>query len=206
MGLFREKYDRRYFDINIPFLMRTKEKASLVRSFKKSGDLLEIGYADGLLLNELKGDFNISGIDISRSAFEIAVKSIDRARLKIADIETHEFTAKYDVILAFDVLEHLKNPESVMLKLKKALKKNGLLIFSAPNNHGIFGTLVTSAMNFFDRTHVSAFKRRNWIQILSSLGFRSIAEINVTIFGYMRHGFSKYFASTFVLAAEANSD
>ena len=35
---------------------------------------------------------------------------------------------KYDIILALDVLEHIKNPGEVALKLRKLLKRNGTLI------------------------------------------------------------------------------
>jgi 2-polyprenyl-3-methyl-5-hydroxy-6-metoxy-1,4-benzoquinol methylase len=206
MGLFREKYDRHYFDLNPKFLNRTNARARLVKSFKKSGDLLEIGYADGSLLNELKSDFNVSGIDVSPVAFELAGKLVSKAKLKVADIEKHEIAGRYDVILAFDVLEHLKNPESAMLELKKALKKDGTFIFSVPNNQGIYGAAATLIMNIFDRTHISTFKREKWLAILNGLGFRQLAEVNVTLFGHIKYGFSKYFASSFIVVAGARND
>ncbi len=203
MNIFKTKYDESYFTkMKIPFIRRTKTIAKLVKSFKKHGDLLEIGCGDGLLLDELKTDFNVEGIDISEAAINIAQKLIDKRKLKLMNIEKENMNRKYDIILAFNVLEHLRNPKKTITKIKGALKSGGIFIFSVPNNYGIFGTLATEILNYFDKTHISTLRREEWINISNELNFKIRKIINITPFGLSKLNAAKYFASSFIIVLQ----
>gem|GEM_PF-5676661 len=39
----------------------------------------------------------------------------------------------FDVIVFADVLEHLKKPEEVLIKMKRFLKDDGFMVISLPN-------------------------------------------------------------------------
>ena len=107
---------------------------------------------------------------------------------------------KYDIILAFDVLEHLKDPEKEILKVKKSLKKNGVFIFSVPNNYGLYGKIMTSFFNYMDRTHISTYKRKKWIAILKDAGFK-VEVYNQHQFGISKRDFTKHLAFNLVIVA-----
>lgn len=119
------------------------------------------------------------------------------------DIEKGSINGKYDIILAFDVLEHLQNPNKAIFKIKKSLKKNGIFIFSVPNNYGLFGKLITSFFNYIDKTHISTYKRGRWIRIMENAGF-NIEIYNEHLFGISKYDVTKYFSFNLVVIAKKN--
>lgn len=48
---------------------------------------------------------------------------------------------KYDIITMFHVLEHIADPKSLLLEIKKYLKPNGILIIEVPNSEDALITL-----------------------------------------------------------------
>jgi len=207
MKLIKKDYDEAYFNTWLEKLLLERKfneyKINLIRSTKPSGKLFEIGCGRGKLLNELKRYYAISGIDISSSAVLEASKLIGKNHLKVLDIEKESINGKYDIILAFDVLEHLKNPSKALFKIKKSLKKNGVFIFSVPNNYGLFGKLMTSFFNYIDKTHVSTYERDKWIRIMENAGF-NIEIYNEHLFGISKYDMTKYFSFNLVIVAKKN--
>ena len=49
------------------------------------------------------------------------------------DLEKESLPETYDVIVAFEFIEHLDNPDAFMVTAQKALNKDGLLLFSVPH-------------------------------------------------------------------------
>jgi SAM-dependent methyltransferase len=94
--------------------------------------------------------FSVEGLDISRSAVAgLTGEFGDRVRQ--ADIASEPLPAsRYDVIVLFNVLEHLRDPGPVLDKCYRALKADGVLIGSVPNNFGLVGRTVTGLTNYFD--------------------------------------------------------
>jgi 2-polyprenyl-3-methyl-5-hydroxy-6-metoxy-1,4-benzoquinol methylase len=205
MKFFKTGYNESYFntivELNPFFKKEIKQKVQLIELYKKHGDLLEIGCGDGFLLNKIKDKYNITGIDISEFAIKRASKLIDDNKLKILDIEKQDVDGDFDIIIAFDVMEHLKDPTETIKKIKNALKKDGIFIFSVPNNYGIFGKIMTKIFNFIDKTHISTYEREKWIQILKDNKFNA-EIINHGLFGYQRREFAKYFSFNLVLVAQ----
>lgn len=48
----------------------------------------------------------------------------------------------FDIILNFDVIEHLVNPEKLLKEIHKILKKDGICVLSTPNKYRFFGALL----------------------------------------------------------------
>ena len=75
--------------------------------------------------------FHITGIDISQSQLD-RNKSLNK---KILDsLETHKFENEtFDLIVCWDVLEHLRYPDKVLHSFKNAIKPNGIIVLAFPN-------------------------------------------------------------------------
>lgn len=91
---------------------------------------LDLGCADGSLVEIFSANgFASKGLDISKDAVAIArSKGLD---VKASNLEV--FPAGYqtaDIVTAFDVLEHSKNPGTVLKQAKKAIGTDGYFIFS----------------------------------------------------------------------------
>ena len=204
MRFFKRDYDDVYFNTMtdlIPIIdIFDNWKLKLIYSLKPSGRLLEIGCGDGRFLKKLQNHYSVSGFDISPSAINHASNLIKNKSLKVLDIEKGRIIGKYDIILAFDLLEHLKEPKKSMLKIKKALNKDGIFIFSVPNNYSFYGGLSTRLFNFIDKTHVSAYKRKSWIKILEDSGF-ALDIRDQTMIGIFKSRIAKYFSfNLFIIA------
>ena len=85
---------------------------------------------------------------------------------------------QFDAILACDVLEHLRSPDTVLRALRTLLKPNGRLIISVPNVSygGIVSGLIQGAFDYtqtglLDKTHIRFFTRRSMERLLLELGW-----------------------------------
>ena len=173
----------------------------LVRSFRTSGRLLEIGCGDGILSALLSNVFDITAVDISSAAIEKASKLVHPDRLRVMDIEKGDLGREYDIVLALNVLEHLRHPGPAILKIRESLQKGGLFIFSVPNNYYL-GKVATLIMGLVDRTHISALTRDEWTALLKMSDFKTVQILNGIVLRPFKQEFAKYFASTMVVIAE----
>lgn len=70
-------------------------------------------------------------------------------------LREHTFTQKYDTICYLDVLEHIEDDTSEILKSQKLLKKNGLLIILVPSYPSLYSD--------FDKSvgHIKRYNRKD---------------------------------------------
>jgi methionine biosynthesis protein MetW len=126
-------------------------KLKLIGSLMETGSsVLDLGCGPGVLLHYLQREKGIrgKGIDISENAVELCrKKNVDADK---ADIIHSEFqlTGIYDYIVISEVLEHLSNPEQVMLKLSG--KYNRYLLITVPNS-GFLGERLRLMLGRFPR-------------------------------------------------------
>jgi spore maturation protein CgeB/2-polyprenyl-3-methyl-5-hydroxy-6-metoxy-1,4-benzoquinol methylase len=98
------------------------------------GKLLDIGCSSGNFLLEAKLRYwDVQGIEISDKA-----ASYGRNNYGL-DIQTGVLTRScfgkesFDVVTAWDVLEHISNPKEFLLNVRNILKNDGLFFLSTPN-------------------------------------------------------------------------
>lgn len=110
-------------------------KALSLRISIKNDKLLEIGCGKGFFLSAAKTvGFNIFGIEPSTRSYKFA-ESLHGKKIKNTFLENYfsECTYKYDIIYAFHVLEHVKDPEHFLSMAIQMLETNGYLCISVPN-------------------------------------------------------------------------
>ncbi len=114
---------------------RTLERARLAASLlsHSSGSLLEAGCGPGDAASFFAGrGFDVTGIEISPEAAASArSKGVTVLESDIENAPLPE--GAWDVILALEVLEHLRDPLSVLETLLEHLADDGELVFSLPN-------------------------------------------------------------------------
>ena len=104
----------------------------------KDWDILDLGCGGGLVCEPLcRLGAKVTGIDFIEENIKIAKIHASKANLKInylyEDLEKINLKKKYNVILLLEVLEHLDQWPKLIKKIKKNLKKNGILIISTIN-------------------------------------------------------------------------
>lgn len=79
------------------------------------------------------------GIDISGKQLERNNGLHEKIQ---GDIQVHEFPpGSFDVIVCWDVLEHLERPEAAMQRFSRAIGDGGLIILKVPNLESLKGQL-----------------------------------------------------------------
>ncbi|MBP7774629.1 class I SAM-dependent methyltransferase [Candidatus Woesebacteria bacterium] len=173
--MIKTNYNKHYFENALYKGHRNSQRDTarkkLITSLKKSGSLLEIGSGEGYLLALLENTFKTTGIEISDYAAQYSQKIVKTSAVLNTPIENLNLgTKKFDVILAFNVFEHMLDPYTEIKKIAAALKKDGVLIGSVPNNHGLVGSLFTQLTNYIDRTHVATYRTETRLRLFSKAG------------------------------------
>lgn len=180
MGGIDKVYDKAYF--NHPLRRqclhsrRNRDRLKEVLSHKKDGTLLDVGFGNGNLLLLASPHFDVYGIDISKDAFD-ELDNVFKGKLTVGNISEADLKEEcYDVITAFNVLEHMEDPGASLKKIFRSLKIDGLLIGSVPNNSCLIGRASAFIGKYcFDRSHVSLFEPGKWLDIFKKADFRDIS-------------------------------
>lgn len=133
--------------------------------------ILDIGCSSGALgieLKKSKGAY-VVGVDIDESDLALAKKNLDQVFLLNVEKDELAQLGKFDVIIMADVIEHLVDPVSALIKIKKLLSPKGRLVFSIPNMANVttrvelirgrfeykdFGLLDRTHLHFYDHTEI----------------------------------------------------
>ncbi len=159
--------------------LRARGLAKKVRklfSNNRDFNIMEIGCMFGYLIELLKEDYSVKGIDIGTDA----VRYCKSKGLDVENMSAESFTqndkGKYDVIIISHVLEHLSDPFEVLTKLKERLKEGGRVIILVPNSNSmqarLFGRFwgwwqVPVHVNHFNRSSLSALAKRSGYELRS---------------------------------------
>ena len=145
----------------------------------KDVPIIDLGCGEGRIIYLLQkmGYTNVEGVDISESQLKIARQVSDRVVKEDIIKYLKETSDKYDLIVSFDVIEHLQKSEALeFLDLCKArLNDHGRLILQTPNaSSPFFGDV-----RYGDFTHELGFTPRLLSQLLKRAGFDD-AEVRET--------------------------
>ena len=122
----------------------------LIKQYKKitkDTKLLDVGCAGGEFINTFHQRFpknDIKGFDFSEQAIDKAKKSFPNLKNNFFVGNSEDFFENnlYDVIVLWDVIEHVWNPTEVIENQIKLLKKDGLIFFSTPYIDANFAKLM----------------------------------------------------------------
>jgi ubiquinone/menaquinone biosynthesis C-methylase UbiE len=128
---------------------------------KKDTKILEVGFGKGSMLKRLsRADGpELYGLDASQQNYRNAVDNFKvNAHLSLIDIAHERFQFPdgfFDTVILLEVLEHVENPMHVILEIQRVLKKDGIFIFSWPEERLISG--IGMEENQTKRSHDDGF-------------------------------------------------
>lgn len=150
--------------------------------------IVEVGCSSGALAREYKKinrDCQYIGVEYVPEYAQLAERYCDS--VVVADIETidEEFfqdTLNCDCWIFGDTLEHLKNPWSLLSKIRKFIPDSGSIVACIPNvqHWSVQARLCCGDFRYensglFDRTHLRWFTRQTIFEMFNEAGF-NIAE------------------------------
>ncbi|OHB62660.1 MAG: hypothetical protein A2Y77_00360 [Planctomycetes bacterium RBG_13_62_9] len=149
--LQRGKEQRGNLQTNLDFLVRTD-------LFKPGDKVLEIGCGIGTVVFELaKRGYDVVGTDISGVAIEYGRRKYESIQLQVQPAEELAFEDKaFDVVLSFDLFEHIARIDRHVDEVHRVLKPGGHYLFQTPNkwSNAVFETLAHKTLQW-RRVHPS---------------------------------------------------
>lgn len=115
---------------------RVRERILLDRIRDLLGDrvpharILDIGCGAGLFFDALEQFGHVEGIESDPIAVEQSGRW--RGRIHPGDLETFGADRTFDVILALDVVEHVRNPEIMLSRAARFLARDGHMLITTP--------------------------------------------------------------------------
>ena len=150
---------------------------SWLSEFPKS-KILDLGCSDGELSARFgKLGHHVTGIDME--ALDGVEDSVDR--FIAADLDAglpKETGTGYDIVIAADVLEHVRWPDKLLRDIALCLTPGGIVLASIPNFSHWYPRLRVAAGLFdydrrgiLDATHFRFFTRRSFDRLVEKTGF-----------------------------------
>jgi SAM-dependent methyltransferase len=144
---------------------------ALGRYFPRGRSFLEVGCGTGFVLRGLRerrpelalagGEPFIGGLEVARSRLpDVPLYRLDGANLPFED--------EFDVVGAFDVLEHVEDDRAVLRELHRAVKPGGGVLLTVPQHPRLW-----SAVDDFSR-HLRRYTRAELVEKSRAAGFRPV--------------------------------
>jgi SAM-dependent methyltransferase len=138
----------------------------LEKEFTRPLRILEVGAGTGdsiaVLRENYLQDSNCFVVEPNPSMWPAIIANGIQIVKDFTELEENSF----DVIMGFEVLEHILNPFEFLQTLRSYLRNDGVMIFSTPNAHSIEVQLLRDKSTTLDIEHIS---------VLSPAGIHSLA-------------------------------
>lgn len=190
---------------------------SYINKLKVNGlNILDIGCGVGSVdLYLANAGARVLGIDISTNGIKIAKQNVSKLKIRNAKFRKISFpnkipNDKYDIILCLEVLEHLNNDYDAVSKIRKLLKKDGILIASSPSINSVMYRM--GLLNKFDTEvgHLRRYSEKSFCTLFLKAKFK-IVDIKKTqgilrdfLFTTRLGGFALKFVNKWPLSGLAN--
>jgi SAM-dependent methyltransferase len=159
---------------NFWFRSRSELITWVVRQSDPSpGSILEIGCGTGFVLSALGRRFPdaaLYGSEIFVDGLEVAAARLPDAELMQMDARFIPFRDEFDVIGAFDVLEHIEEDAAVLDQIREAVRPGGILVASVPQHRWMW----TPADDYAH--HVRRYTARELRAKVEAAGFEVLRE------------------------------
>lgn len=186
----QQKISKSNFEANLKFLKSTGK-------LKKGLKILEISSGYGVLLNELlKKGYDAIGTEYSVERINEAKKLFPGMKIKRMGGEKITFPDnKFDLVISFDVVEHIPNAKKHFSEVKRVLKKGGHYIFCTPNmlTNVPWEIIDKRSLSKWKEYHVSLFTYWGLKKSLVSAGltptFRKTSVVNEFFLAKIKRNF-----------------
>jgi len=149
-----------------------RNNLEIIKKFKRSGTLLEMGAGSGYFLDEAKkAGFDVCGIELNKyeAKFINNTLGIPCESSPLSDSSFGD--KKFDIIYHRDVLSHLYDPISVFSIINRKLNDNGLVVFET-GNLGDADLKYLKYFNYFEYPgHLFFLSRESLNKLLIRTGF-----------------------------------
>ncbi len=152
---------------------------ALRRFFPDISSLLEIGCGTGFVLSAIRGAFpavELSGAEYYARGLSFAASRVPTATFYQMDARSMPFEAEFDIIGAFDVIEHIKEDEHVLSEMFRAVKPGGGIVLTVPQHPSLW-----SVADVY-KHHERRYARDELVEEVERAGFRTVYTTSFVTF------------------------
>jgi len=172
--------------------LNAKSRLQIIRQYRPSGKLLEVGCARGDFLRVAREYFTAFGVEPNPELAEEAIK-VAPVHQGVIDTEAGTY---YDVATSFHVIEHTPSPKQFLAAIAQRLRPKGLVVLETPDIDSIPFLLLRSHWRQFIPEHYYFFDESTMKKLLVDGGFKveKIARIGKYASGaLLLNRLSRYF-------------
>lgn len=137
-----------YYELHPDAIQRivdeNRRRLKIIRCLKPNGKLLDIGCAQGLLLDQAAQEGYITfGVEPSSKNAEVAARNGHVVFTGwLEEFATKNFDKRFDIITCLDVIEHIADPNKFLSMATSLLAEEGIMVVSTPNYSGVVAKLL----------------------------------------------------------------
>jgi 2-polyprenyl-3-methyl-5-hydroxy-6-metoxy-1,4-benzoquinol methylase len=163
--------------------------AKLLALIESGRRVLDVGCSSGYLARPLvERGCTVVGLERDPVAAEEARAVCEE--VLVGDVETMDLPfeeGSFDVVLCGDLIEHLRDPEAFLVRVRPLLRAGGRLVLTTPNVANwamrlglLAGRWRYTERGILDRTHTHLFTRATLVETLERAGYR-VVELDFTV-------------------------
>jgi 2-polyprenyl-3-methyl-5-hydroxy-6-metoxy-1,4-benzoquinol methylase len=171
-GVYRD-----YLDAAPLKLATAARRLPAIGQYARGRRLLDVGCASGFFLEAaLDAGFDAIGIELSPVAIHKARPAV-QGRITQGDVNTliAKERRQFDVVSAFDIIEHTLDPRAFLADIARVLAPGGLLVLSTPDTDHWLRMVMGAAWPMLQPDqHTFLFSRRAMRALLEKEGFEPL--------------------------------
>jgi 2-polyprenyl-3-methyl-5-hydroxy-6-metoxy-1,4-benzoquinol methylase len=169
-GLYRE-----YVEARAMKLRHFEDRLAQLGSHMQPGRLLDVGCSCGYFLEVAAArGFDVRGLEFSSSAIAQASPAV-RGRITEGSLEHLATDESFDVISAFDLVEHVPDPIGFLRQCRDHLRPGGTIAVSTPDTGHLLRALMGSRWPMLQpMQHLHLFSKRALQRAFESAGLTTV--------------------------------
>jgi len=152
-------------------------RLAAIKELAQGRRLLDVGCATGFFLEiAAEQGFEVRGMEFSRVAISLARPDI-RDRILCGDVNelSKELSSKFDVVTAFDIIEHVRDPRGFLDQIREMLAPGGVIVISTPDTgHFLRHVMGSSWPMLQPMQHMVLFSRRGMAAVMRDAGYSDV--------------------------------
>jgi len=163
------------------------------RHVQPPGKLLDVGCATGIFLEAAhNAGWQTTGIEPSIWAAEQAQLRVRSSQIVLGGLEDVDLqTSQYQVVTAWDVLEHVQSPTAALYRLRNWLAPDGMCFLNLPNASSLVARLSGAHWILLLREHLWYFSPDTIQKYLEKTGFELVHTQPNTVWFSLENVFSR---------------
>jgi 2-polyprenyl-3-methyl-5-hydroxy-6-metoxy-1,4-benzoquinol methylase len=162
------------------FKPRVEKICEIIKRHRlKAETMVEVGAGYGFFCDEMQKKGIFKRIIAIEPTMELAetCRKINGIEVINKPVEQVQLDFKADMIVSFEVIEHLFSPKDFVMSCKTLLNDGGIAVFSCPNVKGFDVSMLRMNSSTFDHEHMNYFNPDSIQHLLSECGFE-IVEVS----------------------------